>query len=345
MKKQILEQTGTNLKSKLVAMVTAATMVFAMVPLGAGVAFADEENDEIQDAVVAEMPDPEAAEAEFVPEEAAPEAEVLPMQVEEPQVEADAPQQVQAQATLKDLGTLTVDLSSGVHKVVFDTRNMSQEAGTIMLFFQIERLIHGGPSPVEHHTYFNLDGEGDDYDFELYPEEIDGTSASVAYFLCFKKLDTANIKDSYTVRMPQAMIDQYTQVEIPPEGQNVTGFYSAIKFVFSKPAAVVPQKAANTLTLKAKKTTTVKIKYKKLRKRTQAFNISKVLTVSRAQGNVTYTKVSGNKKITVSPTGKVTVKKKLKRGTYKIKVNVTAAGNTRYNAMTKTVVFKVKVKR
>jgi hypothetical protein len=38
-------------------------------------------------------------------------------------------------------------------------------------------------------------------------------------------------------------------------------------------------------------------------------------------------------------------KKKLKRGTYKIKVNVTAAGNTRYNAMTKTVVFKVKVKR
>ena len=61
MKKQILEQTGTNLKSKLVAMVTAATMVFAMVPLGAGVAFADEENDEIQDAVVAEMPDPEAA--------------------------------------------------------------------------------------------------------------------------------------------------------------------------------------------------------------------------------------------------------------------------------------------
>ena len=345
MKKQILEQTGTNLKSKLVAMVTAATMVFAMVPLGAGVAFADEENDEIQDAVVAEMPDPEAAEAEFVPEEAAPEAEVLPMQVEEPQVEADAPQQVQAQATLKDLGTMTVDLSGGVNKILFDTENISMEAGTILLFMQIEKLITGVPGPVEHHSYINLDGAGNDYDFELYPEEIDGTSASDAYFLCFKKLDTANIKDSYTVRMPQAMIDQYTQVEIPSEGQNVTGFYSAIKFVFSKPAAVVPQKAANTLTLKAKKTTTVKIRYKRLKKRTQAFYISKVLTVSRAQGNVTYTKVSGNKKITVSPTGKVTVKKKLKRGTYKIKVNVTAAGNTRYNAMTKTVVFKVKVKR
>ena len=43
-------------------------------------------------------------------------------------------------------------------------------------------------------------------------------------------------------------------------------------------------------------------------------------------------------------TGKVTVKKKLKKGTYKIKVKVTAAGNSNYKALTRTVTFKIKVK-
>ena len=426
MEKQILEKKGTNLKSKLVAMFTAATMVFAMVPLGAGVAFADEENDEIQDAVVAEMPDPEAADTEFIPEEEAVEAEVLPMQTEEPQVEADTPmqvqagtdepQQVQAQATLKDLGTLTVDLSSGVHKVVFDSENMSTEAATFLLFIQIERLIYGGPSPVEKHTYFNLDGEGADYDFELYPEEIEGTSADDAYLLCFKKLDTTNIKDSYTVRMPQEMIDQYKQVEISPEEQGATGFYSAIKFVFNKPAAIsinktkvvlskavftyngkvqkplvktiggkalkagtdytvkwsntnsknagtytititgkgaytgttsakyTIAKAANTLKIKAKTGT---VKYKYLKKKAQYLGVTKVITfTSKGQGAKTYLKVSGNKKITISKTtGKVKVKKGLKKGAYKVKVKVKAAGTANYKASAaKAVTFTVKIK-
>ena len=42
-------------------------------------------------------------------------------------------------------------------------------------------------------------------------------------------------------------------------------------------------------------------------------------------------------------TGKVTVKKGLKKGTYGVKTKVTAAGNANYKALTKTVTFKVKV--
>ena len=42
--------------------------------------------------------------------------------------------------------------------------------------------------------------------------------------------------------------------------------------------------------------------------------------------------------------GKVTVKKKLKKGTYSVKVKVTAAGNKNYNKVTKNVTFKVRVK-
>ena len=44
-------------------------------------------------------------------------------------------------------------------------------------------------------------------------------------------------------------------------------------------------------------------------------------------------------------TGKITVKKKLKKGTYTVKVKVKAAGNANYKASAwKAVTFKVKVK-
>ena len=67
---------------------------------------------------------------------------------------------------------------------------------------------------------------------------------------------------------------------------------------------------------------------------------------SKGQGAKTYVKKSGNKKITIAKkTGKVTVKKGLKKGTYKVKVKVKAAGNANYKASkVKTVTFKVIVK-
>ena len=46
----------------------------------------------------------------------------------------------------------------------------------------------------------------------------------------------------------------------------------------------------------------------------------------------------------VSKSGKITIKKGLKKGTYKLKVNVTAAGNANYKPLTKTVTVKVKIK-
>ena len=72
--------------------------------------------------------------------------------------------------------------------------------------------------------------------------------------------------------------------------------------------------------------------------------VSKVLTVSKKQGKVTYIKDSGNSKITINKkTGKVTVKKGLKKGTFKVKVKVKAAGNVNYKALTKPATFTVKV--
>ncbi len=42
--------------------------------------------------------------------------------------------------------------------------------------------------------------------------------------------------------------------------------------------------------------------------------------------------------------GKVTVKKGLKKGIYKIKVTITAAGNSIYRKASRTVTYKIKVK-
>lgn len=100
-------------------------------------------------------------------------------------------------------------------------------------------------------------------------------------------------------------------------------------------------KKANTLTVKAKKPT---VKLAKLKKKNQTIARKKAVTVSKAQGKVTYKKASGNKKITVSKAGKITVKKGLKKGTYKVKIKITAAGNATYKAATKTVTVKIKVK-
>ena len=72
---------------------------------------------------------------------------------------------------------------------------------------------------------------------------------------------------------------------------------------------------------------------------------SKAIKVSGAKGTVTYAKAGGNKKIRINKkTGKITIKKKLKKGTYKLKVKVKAAGNSKYKAATKTVTVKIKVK-
>ncbi len=99
--------------------------------------------------------------------------------------------------------------------------------------------------------------------------------------------------------------------------------------------------AKNPLKVKGK---TVKIKETQIKKKAKALGVSKVIkTVKKGQGKVTYKKLSGNKKITVAKTGKVTVKKGLKKGTYKVKVSVKAAGNDKYNPITKKVTFTIKV--
>lgn len=111
----------------------------------------------------------------------------------------------------------------------------------------------------------------------------------------------------------------------------------------TKTAKIAKLKKANTLKIKAK---TATVKYSTLRKKTLALSVSKVVGFTKkGQGKLTYAKAAGNKNITINKkTGKVTVKKGLKKGSYKVKIKITAAGNTYYNKATRAVTFTVRVK-
>lgn len=98
------------------------------------------------------------------------------------------------------------------------------------------------------------------------------------------------------------------------------------------------EKKANTIKVTVK-TKTVKAKALKKGKVTVS-----AVTVKNAEGKLCYKKLSGSKKLTVTKNGKITVKKGTKKGIYRIKIKITAKGNSRYleNSVTRTVKIKVK---
>ena len=111
----------------------------------------------------------------------------------------------------------------------------------------------------------------------------------------------------------------------------------------SKPVA----KKKNTLYAKGK---TVTLKAKTLKKAKRTIVRKDAIKVKKAEGDVTYTlksvkKAKYRKYFTINKkSGKITVKKGLRKGTYRITVKVKAAGNNKFRRMTKQVTVKVRVK-
>lgn len=113
------------------------------------------------------------------------------------------------------------------------------------------------------------------------------------------------------------------------------------KPVVKKPV-VKPVKIKQSMSVKAK---TKKVKLKKVKKKKQI--VSKAIVLKNAKGTVSYKKIKkgSSSKLTINKkTGKITVKKGTKKGTYKIKVKVTAKGNSKYLSASKTITVKIKVK-
>lgn len=104
--------------------------------------------------------------------------------------------------------------------------------------------------------------------------------------------------------------------------------------------------AAKKVTLKTQKITVKKakatFKVAQLKKKKQTFSIG-----AKASTNVTYkvTKKDAKKVLSVSNSGKVTVKKGAKKGTYSVTVKISAPKSATYKAATKTVKITVTVKK
>lgn len=94
------------------------------------------------------------------------------------------------------------------------------------------------------------------------------------------------------------------------------------------------KKSANPIKLTIKKTSVKKSK-KSL--------VLKPVKVKNAKGAVSFKKLSGTRKITVSKNGTFTVRKSTGRGTYTLRVQITAKGDERFKkkAITKTVKIKI----
>lgn len=100
-------------------------------------------------------------------------------------------------------------------------------------------------------------------------------------------------------------------------------------------------KEPNTLKASSKKAS---VKYNK--KKNKTIKRTSVIKITDAgQGAITYKKVSGNSKITINAnSGNITVKKKLKKKTYTIKVKVIAAGDETTARLEKILTIKIKLK-
>ncbi len=149
-----------------------------------------------------------------------------------------------------------------------------------------------------------------------------------AYFSdakCTKSVKAANVKGAGTY---------YVKATLAADANHSAATSAVAKLTVAKAANPITAKAAN----KTAKLASVK---------TKAVVVACPMAVAKAQGKLTYAKVvnGSSAALTVNKTtGKVTVKKGTKKGTYTIKVKVTAAGNANYKAGSKTITCKVVVK-
>ena len=87
------------------------------------------------------------------------------------------------------------------------------------------------------------------------------------------------------------------------------------------------------------------VKVSGVKKAAKTIARKKAIIIKKGVGKVTYTKVSGDKKIKINKgTGDITVKKGLKKGTYKLVVKVRSAGDAYHKAKTVTVTVKIRVR-
>ena len=87
----------------------------------------------------------------------------------------------------------------------------------------------------------------------------------------------------------------------------------------------------------------VTVAYGRAAKKALTVKAEKAFSVKNAIGKITYKKIKGSKKIKVCKDGRIKLKKGLKKGTYKLKVKVTASGTGGYKKQSSTTIVRILV--
>ena len=154
-----------------------------------------------------------------------------------------------------------------------------------------------------------------------------------------KEIDTSGLEEgTYDIG---AFVDRYTYYEdggwLMNESEKWTTEGLHMKLTVEKNAQIL------NVTTKQ-----LNVKLSKLKKKNQVFKKDKAFEITGANTNVIFSvkkyDKKAKKKIKISENGQVTVKRGVKKGTYKLTVKVTAVGDKRYSGSEKEVLLKVKIK-
>ena len=260
------------------------------------------------------------------------------------QVSAPQPVREAGKTALKSGGTYYIRVSAGYNRSTY---------------------VHGGPYTIRWTTLDPAPAKPTTK--ATNPMTAKATKASVS--ATYKPKATTTTACNVTVSKAQGTVT-YTNASTGATAQKFTVNRTSGKVTLPKATKagtytvkVKVSAAGNSSYKSASKTVTYKIVVKKATNpitatavaRTASFSTlkSKAVTVARpmkvtgAVGTKTYAKVESgsSSRLTVNKdTGKVTVKKGTKKGTYTIKIKLTATGGTNYKSGSKTVTCKVTVK-
>lgn len=139
-----------------------------------------------------------------------------------------------------------------------------------------------------------------------------------------------------------ATVDKYGKVTIKGVGTAKITVTAKETDTYKKAVKTITVKVAKGTPTVTAKVTSKTLKYTSVKKKSQSFSLGAAVN---SKGTLSYKKTSGTSAITVnSKTGKIYVKKGLKKGTYKVKIQIRTAARGYYNAGSKTVTVTVKVK-
>lgn len=247
-----------------------------------------------------------------------------------------------------DVIALTYTIGHAEITVAYDLKQM-KAAGDVSS--QIATLTSSSPASdiVAARTAYNAlstDVRGFVDNIEVLEDAESGLTMGKAAITLGKTSYTytgSALKPSVTVKLGSTKLKQGTDYTVSYKNNKNAGTATVTvtgkgSFSGTKTASFKISKASQALKVSTAKKT---VKASALKKKAQT--TSKV-SVKGAKAKLSYKKISGSSRLKVSNTGKITVAKNTKKGTYKVKVKAAAASTSNYKAASKSATIKVVVK-